>query len=99
MPGHSGLRLSAPRGSVWDPPLSACGSVPSFIHLGVLGEVAGGQCRVLSGLLAVNLNSPGYYIHWGFIQLSLANFIVILLMIVVFVVALFAPFPGGRNRQ
>jgi hypothetical protein len=51
------------------------------------------------GLLAVTLNSPGYYIHWGFIQLSLANFIVILLMIVVFVVALFAPFPGGRDRQ
>ena len=51
-----------------------------------------------SGLLALDLNSPGYYIHWGFIQISLANFIVILLMIVVFVVALFAPFPGGRNR-
>jgi hypothetical protein len=52
----------------------------------------------LSGLLAVNLNSPGYFIHWGFIQISLANLIVILLMIVVFVVALLAPFPGGRNR-
>ena len=51
-----------------------------------------------SGWLALDLNSPGYYIHWGFIQLSLANFIVILLMIVVFVVALLAPFPGGRNR-
>jgi hypothetical protein len=52
----------------------------------------------LYGFLGVNLDSPGYYIHWGFIQLSLANLIVILLMIVVFVVALFAPFPGGRNR-
>jgi hypothetical protein len=52
----------------------------------------------LSGLLAVNLNSPGYFIHWGFIQISLANLIVILLMIVVFVVALFAPFPGGKHR-
>ena len=52
----------------------------------------------LNGLLAVDLNSPGYYIHWGFIQLSLANSIVILLMIVVFLVALFAPFPGGRRR-
>ena len=51
-----------------------------------------------SSSLAVDLNSPGYYIHWGFIQISLANLIVILLMIVVFVVALFAPFPGGRNR-
>ena len=52
----------------------------------------------LHGLLAVNLNSPAYYIRWGFIQLSLANLIVILLMIVVFVVALFVPFPGRRNR-
>ena len=52
----------------------------------------------VSGLLAVDLNSPGYYIRWGFIQMSLANLIVILLMIVVFVVALFAPFPGGRKR-
>ena len=51
-----------------------------------------------SGLLALDLNSPGYYIRWGFIQLSLANFIVILLMMVVFVVALLAPFPGGRKR-
>ena len=46
----------------------------------------------------INLHRPGHYIHWGFIQISLANFIVILLMIVVFVVALLAPFPGGRNR-
>ena len=53
----------------------------------------------LRGLLAVNLNHPGYFIHWGFIQISLANLIVILLMIVVFVVALFAPFPGGKNRS
>ena len=53
----------------------------------------------LHGLLALDLNSPGYYIHWGFVQISLANLIVILLMVVVFVVALFAPFPGGRNRQ
>jgi hypothetical protein len=52
----------------------------------------------LHGLLAVSLDSPGYYIHWGFIQISLANLIVILLMIVVFVVALLAPFPGGKNR-
>ncbi|HUJ67726.1 MAG TPA: hypothetical protein VLX59_19435 [Acidimicrobiales bacterium] len=51
-----------------------------------------------SSSLAVDLNSPGYYIHWGFIQISLANLIVISLMVVVFVVALFAPFPGGRNR-
>jgi hypothetical protein len=53
----------------------------------------------LGGLLVVNLNHPGYFIHWGFFQISLANLIVILLMIVVFVVALFAPFPGGRKNR
>ncbi len=53
----------------------------------------------LNGLLALDLNSPGYYIHWGFIRISLANLIVIALMIVVFVVALFAPFPRGRNEK
>ena len=52
----------------------------------------------LHGVLAVDLSSPGYYIHWGFIQISLSNLIVILLMIVVFVVALFAPFPRSRRR-
>ena len=47
----------------------------------------------------MNLSSPGYYVHWGFFQMSLSNFVVILLMIVVFVAALFVPFPGGRNRS
>ena len=23
-----------------------------------------------NGFLAVDLNSPGYYIHWGFVQIS-----------------------------
>jgi hypothetical protein len=46
----------------------------------------------------VDLNGPGHYISWGFVQISWANAIVILLMIVVFVVALVLPFPGGRRR-
>jgi hypothetical protein len=50
-------------------------------------------------LLAVGLNGTGYYIHWGFFQISLANLIVIILMIVVFVLALLLPFPGGRSRS
>ena len=48
----------------------------------------------------VNLNGSGHYIHWGFIQLSVANFVVIVLMVVVFVLAIVLPFPrrkgGGR---
>ena len=50
-------------------------------------------------LLAVGLNGTGYYIHWGFIQMSLANLIVIALMIVVFTAALVIPFPGHKDRS
>jgi hypothetical protein len=54
---------------------------------------------VLLGAL-INLNGSGHYIHWGFIQMSVANFVVIVLMIVVFVLAILLPFPkrkrGGR---
>jgi hypothetical protein len=45
----------------------------------------------------VNLNGNGHYIHWGFIQLSYSNFIVILLMIVVFVLAILLPFPRRKG--
>ena len=51
-------------------------------------------------LALINLNGPGRYIHWGFIQLSVANFVVIILMVVVFVLAILLPFPkhGRRSR-
>ena len=45
------------------------------------------------------LNTLGHYIHWHWIDISVANFIVIVLMIVTFLVALFAPFPGRRRRK
>jgi hypothetical protein len=41
----------------------------------------------------VNLNGPGRYVHWGFIQISVANLVVIALMLVVFVAAILIPFP------
>ena len=53
----------------------------------------------MSASTAVDLNSPGYFIHWGFFQISLANFIVIILMIVVFVAALLIPFPRGKGDE
>lgn len=48
-------------------------------------------------IIAVGLNGPGYYIHWGFVQLSLANLVVIALMLIVFMLALIVPFPGRRR--
>jgi hypothetical protein len=46
---------------------------------------------------AVNLNHPAHYIHWGWFQISVANFVVIVLMLIVFVLAILLPFPAGRR--
>ena len=45
----------------------------------------------------INLNHPGHYLHWGVIQVSVANFVVVIAMIVVFVAAVLLPFPKGRR--
>jgi hypothetical protein len=47
----------------------------------------------------VDLNHVGHYLHWGFIQLSVANAVVIALMVVVFVAALALPFRVRRGRR
>jgi hypothetical protein len=47
----------------------------------------------------VNLSHPGHYLHWGFIQLSLANGLVIVSMVVVFVLALVLPFRSRRSGR
>lgn len=47
----------------------------------------------------INLNHPGDYVHWGAIQISVANLVVIGVMVVLFVLALLLPFPKGRNRR
>ncbi len=46
----------------------------------------------------VNLKHTPEFIHWGVIQISVANLIVIALMIVLFVLAIFVPFPKGRGK-
>jgi hypothetical protein len=50
---------------------------------------------VASGL--VPMDPPGPYLHWGVIQISVANLIVIVLMLAVFALALFLPFPGRKS--
>jgi hypothetical protein len=56
----------------------------------------GGVARVVAGA-PVNLNHPGRYLHWGVIQISVANLVVIGLMVVVFVAAVLLPFPKGKR--
>lgn len=43
------------------------------------------------------LSGPARYLHWGIIQISVTNFVVIVAMIVVFVLALIVPFPGTER--
>jgi hypothetical protein len=47
----------------------------------------------------IDLNGPGHYLHWGVIQISLANLIVIAVMALIFVAALLLPFPRKRGRR
>jgi hypothetical protein len=46
-----------------------------------------------------NLNHPAHTVDWSFIHLSVANVVVVGLMLVVFVLALLLPFPGASNRR
>ncbi|WP_158684522.1 MULTISPECIES: hypothetical protein [Amycolatopsis] len=47
----------------------------------------------------VDLNTTGHYLHWGVIQISVANLVVILLMLLVFALAIALPFPRGGDRR
>jgi len=47
----------------------------------------------------INLNKPGNYVHWGFIQLSYGNLLVIVLMIIVFFAAILIPFKSHKGGE
>jgi hypothetical protein len=53
--------------------------------------------RVLGAVF--NLNHPAHVIEWHFIQMSVANVVVIGLMLVVFALAILLPFPGAARRR
>lgn len=45
----------------------------------------------------VNLNLPGYYFHWSILTISLANLIIIAVMVIIFGLAIILPFPRGKE--
>jgi len=49
--------------------------------------------------LAINLNQPGRYLHWSFIDISVANLIVIAVMVVIFGAALLIRFPHAAGGE
>jgi len=47
----------------------------------------------------LDLNHHASYVSWHFIQISVSNLVVIVIMFVVFAIAILAPFPGhDRDR-
>ncbi|HEY6294718.1 MAG TPA: hypothetical protein VIX15_03555, partial [Streptosporangiaceae bacterium] len=49
--------------------------------------------------MALNLNSPGSYLHWNVFTISVANLVLIAVMVVIFGAALLIPFPGRRRHE
>jgi hypothetical protein len=45
------------------------------------------------------MDAPAPYFHWGFIQISLPNLVVIGVMLLLFVLALLLPFPGHADTH
>jgi hypothetical protein len=47
----------------------------------------------------LNLNHPANTVHWHFFSMSVSNVVVIVLTLIVFAVAILAPFPGHGEAK
>ena len=47
------------------------------------------------GPLAIDMNQPGSFLHWSIFTVSVANLVLIAVMVVIFGAALLLPFPRG----
>ncbi|HUY48395.1 MAG TPA: cytochrome b N-terminal domain-containing protein [Streptosporangiaceae bacterium] len=45
----------------------------------------------------INLDNPGTYLHWSIFTVSVANLVLVAVMVVIFGAALLLPFPRGRT--
>jgi len=46
----------------------------------------------------IDLHRSAHYVHWGIVQISVPNLIVIGLLVLVLVLAVLLPFPRGGGR-
>jgi len=49
--------------------------------------------------LAININGPGAFVHWSIFTVSVANLVLIAVMVVIFGAALLLPFPRGHREE
>ncbi len=54
------------------------------------------QFNIISAL--INLNHPQHYFHWSFFTISVANLIIIAIMVVIFGLAIVLPFPKSKYK-
>jgi hypothetical protein len=45
------------------------------------------------------MNSPGSFVHWSIFDISLANLVLIAVMVLIFGLALLLPFPRGHRME
>src|SRR6266576_4929311 len=50
-----------------------------------------------TGSGVINLDQPGTYLHWSIFTVSVANLVLIAIMVIIFAVALLLPFPKART--
>ena len=48
---------------------------------------------------AIDLNQPGAYLNWNFFTISVANLVLIAVMVAIFGAALLLPFPRARGGE
>ena len=48
---------------------------------------------------AIDLNQPGTFLHWSIFDVSVANLVLIAVMVVIFGAALLLPFPHGEEAD
>jgi hypothetical protein len=51
------------------------------------------------GPLAINMNQPGSFVHWSIFYVSVANLVLIAVMVVIFGAALLGPTPTPPPRR
>jgi hypothetical protein len=58
-----------------------------------------GSARQAFPSLAININQPSTLLHWSIFQVTVANLVLIAVMVVIFGAALLLPFPHGRGKE
>src|SRR5580693_8416401 len=50
-------------------------------------------------VLAISMNQPATFVHWSIFDVTIANLVLVGVMVAIFGAALLLPFPKGRRAQ